>query len=216
MFLFATVIANGQTEKRDSLLKLLPSTKEDTGKVMLLLRMADTYEANNQDSSVYYLEESKKLSDLLGFRRGLYHYYAQSVIVSFTKGDYDLAMKQSNDALIIARELKDSNFIINTLGNTGIVFQYTGQFEKELEYSLEALAIGEGGNHKEKLSSMYQSVGNAYYNLRQFRKAISYTLLALKIHRETGSNSYPNRIYASLGQNYAELKNTDSACIIIK
>jgi two-component system, NarL family, sensor kinase len=216
IFLVTSVVANAQIGKRDSLLKLLPSAKEDTGKVMLLLKIADTYESNNQDSSIYYLEESKRLSGLLKFRKGLYHYYAQSVIVSFTKGDYDLAMKQSDDALAIARELKDSNYIINTLGNTGIVFQYTGQFDKELEYSLEALEIGEKGNHKEKLSSMYQSVGNAYYNLRQFRKAIGYTFLALKHHQETGSNSYPNRIFSSLGQNYAELKITDSALYYYK
>ena len=216
VFLISTLISQAQVEIRDSLLKLLPSAKEDTAKAMLLLKIADTYEASNQDSSIYYLEESKRLSALLKFRKGLYHYYAQRVIVSFTKGDYDLAMKQSDDALAIARELKDSNFIINTLGNTGIVFQYTGQFDKELEYSLEALEIGERGNYKEKLSGMYQSVGNAYYNLRQFRKAIGYALLALKLHRETGSNSYANRIYASLGQNYAELKITDSALYYYK
>jgi signal transduction histidine kinase len=216
VILISALIAHAQVEIRDSLLTLLSSAKEDTGKVMLLLKIAGTYEANNQDSSIYYLEESKRLSGLLKFRKGLYHYYAQSVIVSFTKGDYDLAMKQSDDALAIARELKDSNFIINTLANTGIVFQYTGQFDKQLEYSLEALEIGERGKYKAKLSSMYQSVGNAYYNLRQFRKAIGYTLLALKLHRETGSNSYPNRIYATLGQNYADLKNTDSALYYYK
>ena len=87
-------------------------------------------------------------------------------------------MKQSDDALAIARELKDSNFIINTLGNTGIVFQYTGQFDKELEYSLEALEIGEKGNHKEKLSIrfMHFSVLILHVKIFSFLKNSSYPL----------------------------------------
>jgi len=211
VFLISTVIAKGQVEKRDSLLRLLPTAKEDTGKVMLLLRIANAYEASNQDSSIYYLEESKRLSGSLKFKKGLYHYYAQSAIVSFTKGNYDLSMQQSNNALATAMELKDSNFIIYTLANTGILYQYLGQFDKQLEYSLQALELLEKKGQKEKLSEMYQNIANAYYNLNQFRRSVDFSLLSLEHHRQTGSNKYPNRVYATLGQSYAMLKNTDSA-----
>ena len=211
VFLISTLIAKAQVEKRDSLLNLLSSAKEDTGKVMLLLKIANTYETNNQDSSVYYLEESKRLSGLLKFKRGLYQYYDQSLIVSFTKGDYDLSMEQSKKALALAGELKDSNLIVNILANTGILYQYMGHFDKQLEYSLLALDILEKRNQKEKLSGMYQNVANAYYNLNQFRKSIDFCLLSIELNKQTGSNAYPNRVFATLGQSYAMLKNTDSA-----
>src|SRR6478672_8886430 len=87
-----------QVEKRDSLIKLLQSAKEDTGKARLLLNLADVYETNNQDSSRYFLEEAKRLSSLLKFDRGLYLYYEQVMILSFTKGEYDSAMRQSGYA----------------------------------------------------------------------------------------------------------------------
>jgi two-component system NarL family sensor kinase len=211
LLLIPTVNAKSQVEIRDSLLRQLSGAKEDTGKVMLLLKIADMYETSNQDSSIYYLAESKRLSSSLEFKRGLYQYYSQSAIVSFTKGNYDLAMQQSNDALAEARELKDSNLIINMLANTGIVYQYLGQFEKQLEYSLQALGLLEKSGEKEKLSAMYQNTANAYYNLGQFHKAVDFSLLSLELHRQTGSNAYPNRIYATLGQSYAMLKNSDSA-----
>ena len=57
VFLISTVIVQAQLEKRDSLFKLLSSAKEDTGKVMLLLHIASGYETNNQDSSIYFLEQ---------------------------------------------------------------------------------------------------------------------------------------------------------------
>lgn len=203
--------ANAQIERRYSLLRQLLQAKEDTSKVMLLLKIADAYESNNQDSSIFYLEESKKLSESLKFKRGLYQYYSQSAIVSFTKGNYDISIQQSKEAFVVARDLNDSNLIINILANTGIVYQYTGQFDKQLEYSLQALALIEKRDQKEKLSSMYNNVANAYYNLNNYRKSVKYCLLSLKLYKETGNNSYPNRTYATLGQNFAMLKNTDSA-----
>jgi len=211
VFLISTVIAQAQVEKRDSLLKLLPAAKEDTGKAMLLLRIADSYEANNQDSSIYYLEKSKAVSDGLKFKIGIYHYYAQSAIVSFTKGDYNLSMSQSHSALDLARQLNDSGLIINMLNNTGIVYQYLGQFDKQLDYTLQALAIIEKKNRKEKLFAMYHNVENGYYKLKQYRKSADYCLSAVKLHQQYGSNAYINRIYATLGQSYASLKLTDSA-----
>lgn len=216
LLLMVSTIANAQVENRDSLYKLLAVSQKDTTRVMLLIRIADSYETNNQDSSVYYLEKSKQLADKLNFKRGIYHYYEKSSIVSFTKGNYTLSMQQSNSALLAARELKDSGLIINMLNNTGIVYQYLGQFDKQLEYSLQALAITEKSNRNEKLVSMYHNVANAYYNLNQYRKSIDYCLSALKLHQKMSGYTYINRIYASLGQNYASLNLTDSAIFYYK
>ena len=209
--LIIVVPATAQIEKRYSLLRQLSPAKEDTNKVMLLLKIADTYESNNQDSSIFYLEKLKKLSQSLKFTRGLYLYYQHSAIVSFTKGNYDIAMQQSEEALSVARELNDSNLIINILANTGIVYQYTGQYDKQLEYSLQALALIEKRNQKEKLSSMYQNIANAYFSLNKYQQSVQYCMLSIKLYKETGNNSYTNRLYATLGQNFAMLKNTDSA-----
>jgi len=214
--LISTTTAKAQPGKKDSLLNLLSSAKEDTGKVMLLLRIADAYETNDQDSAILFLEEAKQLSDLLEFRRGLYQYYAQSAIVSFTKGEYELAMEQSNQALVLAREINDPKLIVNTLANTGIVYQYMGRIDKQLEYLLQALAMLEKTGQKEKLSNMYHNIANAYYSLHQFRRSIGFCLKAIRLQKETGAKNYLNRLYATLGQDYAMLKQTDSALYYYK
>ena len=211
LLLFGSLHVLSQIEKRDSLLKLLPTAKEDTAKARLLLNLADVYETNNQDSCRYYLEEAKRLSSLLKFDRGLYLYYEQLMILSFTKGEYDSAMDQSSHALELAKSLKDSGAIINILANTGILYQYLGQFDKNLEYLLLALELVEKRNETQKLSSIYHNIGNAYFNLHQYRKSLEYDFLALKHSSEPGSSSYPNRIYAGIGQNYGSLKIADSA-----
>jgi hypothetical protein len=75
-------------EHRDSLINVLRNSKDDTSKVMLLLKIADLYETNRQDSSIYYLEQVKALAERLKFKRGIYKYYEQRSIVSFTTGNY--------------------------------------------------------------------------------------------------------------------------------
>ena len=216
LLLMLSTISNAQVEKRDSLFKLLAASKKDTTRVMLLIQIADSYETNNQDSSLYYLEKSKQLSDKLKFKRGAFHYYEQSAIVSYTKGNYTLSMQQSLHALDAAKALKDSGLIINMLNNIGIVYQFLGQFDKQLDYSLQALSIAEKSNRQEKLAGMHHNVANAYYNLSQFRKSINYCLSSLKLYQKSRSKTYINRVYASLGQDYASLNLTDSALYYYK
>ncbi len=196
---------------KDSLLNCLNVAKEDTTKVLLLLNIADAFETNNQDSANYYLREVKQLSEKLNFTNGLYKYYQQSAILSFTIGDYTLAMEQSKVALDLAITLGDTGLIINSLANTGIVFQYLGKFDSQLEFSLQALTMIERRHEYKKLSSMYHNVGNAYYNLRQYQKCIDYSMLALSTQAKYGGSSYTNRILASLGNGYSQLYQYDSA-----
>jgi two-component system NarL family sensor kinase len=196
---------------RDSLNDLLKQSKEDTSKVMMLLGLADTYETNNQDSSLYYLEKAKELSDQLKFTPGIYKYYERITIVSFTKGEYQKAIQYGEEALKLARQLHNIAYELKMLGNLGVVFQYTGEFDKQLKYSLQAMALKEKTDQKKDISSLYHNVANAYYNLKQFRKSIEYCFQSLDFHKKFGGNGYLGRIYSSLGQSYYELNSLDSA-----
>ncbi len=111
---------------RDSMLQLLSHSREDTSKARLLFKIADSYEGNHQDSSLYYIEKARRLSLKLNFVPGIYQYHTQHMIVDFTRGKYASAKDHSEEALLLARQLKDSNLVINTLGNTSIIYQYLG------------------------------------------------------------------------------------------
>lgn len=216
LLLIYSILANAQGENRDSLYKLLSASRKDTSRVDLLIQIANTYISNQQDSSIYYLEQSKQLSDSLNYKMGLLRYNERSAIVSYMKGDYNLSIEHSKRALEAARELNDSNLMIIELNNTGIVYQYLGQFENQLDYSLQALELAERYNKTEKLPRIYHNIANTYYNLNQFRKAVTYCLLSIKSYQNDKNQEYINRVYASLGQNYASLNLTDSALYYYK
>ena len=123
-----------QAEKVDSMLKILAVSKEDTSKAMILLTLASWYETNNQDSSDYYMQKGRELSESLNFDRGIYYYYQQSTVLSYTKGEYAKALDESYKGLALARKLKDSSMAVTMLNNLGIINSYLGNFTEQLNY----------------------------------------------------------------------------------
>ena len=199
------------TRALDSLKEAYQKSSEDTTRVALLLAMADHYEANNQDSAFYFLEIAKTLAEKLGFKTGVYKYYEQSAILSYTKGNYRDAMERSNAALQLARDMGNESLVSNMLNNIGIVYQYLGEFDKQLDLSLQAMSRIEQSGEVKKLSASYHSVANAYANLKRYRKSIQYCLQAIKAFEQYGGNTHLNRILATMGQDYEELNQYDSA-----
>ena len=127
----------GPAGKVDSLLKELSVSKEDTSKAMVLLTLASLYETNNQDSAEYYLQKGKALSEALKFDKGIYYYYQQGTVLSYTKGNYTQALEESNKGLAMARKLKDTIKVITMLNNLGIISAYLGNYQEQLDYALQ-------------------------------------------------------------------------------
>ncbi len=201
-----------QAQKVDSLLKLLVTAKEDTGKAMILLTLGSWYETNNQDSSFYYLQKGKALSESLQFDKGMYYYYQQSAVLSFTKGNYDAAMKTSVEGLTLARKLKDSSKVIAMLNNMGIIQGYFGNFADQLNYTLQVMTIIEKIKDSTKLSGIYHNLSNSYHNLGQYRKGIEAAGYSIYLWSKLNlRNDYVNRAYATLAQCYDGLRMKDSA-----
>ncbi len=201
-----------QQHKVDSLLRLLATTKEDTSKAMILFTLSSWYETNNQDSSEYYLVKGKALSESLQFDRGIYYYYQQGTILSYTKGDYAKAFDLSIQGVKLARKIGDSSFVITMLNNLGIIESYLGNFNEQLNYTLQVKDAIESMKDSAKFSGLYHGLANCYLNLGQYRKAIDIAIYAVQMNNAFRiKNGYINRVYASLAQGYDGLGMYDSA-----
>ncbi len=210
------IVANaqdtGHAGKVDSLLKVLKTSKEDTSKAMLLLTLASLYETNNQDSSDYYLQKGKILSEALKFDKGIYYYYQQGTVLSYTKGNYSQALDESYKGLAMARKLKDSIKVITMLNNLGIISAYLGNFKDQLDYALQVKDAAESVKDSSILSGVYHSLANCYYSLGQYRKSVEAAIHSVYLNNVfSEKNMYINRVYATLAQSYDGLKMADSA-----
>lgn len=196
----------------DSLLKVLSVSKEDTSKIMVLLTLASLYETNNQDSAEYYLQKGKILSEALKFDKGIYYYYQQGTVLSYTKGNYTKALEESNKGLEMARKLKDTSKVITMLNNLGIISAYLGNYQEQLDYALKVKDAVEFVKDSSMLSGAYHNLANCYHNLGQYKKAVEaagYSVFVNSLFIE--KSMYINRAYATLAQSFDGLRMRDSA-----
>jgi len=212
LFLPMIVVYAQQTNKRDSLILALVSAKEDTNKVKTLLRIAKYYEASNQDSAIDFLEKVKTLSESLKYVKGVFSYYDQKSIVSFTKGDYELAMEENHRGLELARQLKDSSLVVVMLNHIGIVYGLQHKYQEQLDYALQVNNVFEANKDSSRLAQSLHNLANCYNGISQYRKTIEYAMRSIEISTVyKKKNDYINRVYATLGQGYQELQMSDSA-----
>jgi signal transduction histidine kinase len=211
-FVTAFPQSSNHARKVDSLLKLVAVSKEDTSKAMSLLTLGSLYETNNQDSAEYFLKKGKALADALKFDKGIYFYYQQNAVLSYTKGNYSKALDESNKGLEMAKKLRDTVKVITMLNNLGIISAYLGNFQEQLNYALQVKDAVEAVKDSSMLSGAYHNLANCYHNLGQYRKAVgtaSYSVYVNSIFSE--KSMYINRAIATLAQSYDGLRMKDSA-----
>jgi len=212
LLLSLTFVQAQTTNNKDSLWQTLVTAKEDTNKVKTMLRLAKDYETNNQDSAIYYLEKSRQLSESLKYEKGIFHYYDQKSVVSFTKGDYERAMEENNKGLILARQLKDSTLVVVMLNHIGIVYGLQHKYQEQLDYALQVNNVFEATRDSSRLSQSLHNLANCYNGISQYRKTIDYAWRSIEIATKyKKKNIYLNRVYATLAQGYQELGMSDSA-----
>ncbi|MFT4153198.1 histidine kinase [Parafilimonas sp.] len=200
------------TGTRDSLLQSLAKQKQDTTACNSFYKLALYYQMNNQDSSQYYLDKLKALSQKINFTKGLYKYYEQSVVLDFTKGNYNQAVSHSDSAILFARKLKDSTLVASAYGNLGITYNYLGKYNDAIDATLKSKNIFEAIGDSTRLSPTYHNLANCYAYNYQYQKSLDNALTSIKIHEQYGKpNKFINRVYSTAAQAWQALGRYDSA-----
>ena len=87
--------------KIDSLLSVLNTAKADTSKVNTLNELAYEFRNDNPDTSIYYSNEAKALAIKLMYKFGIANAYLNIGYENTNQGNYETALKNTNDGLTI-------------------------------------------------------------------------------------------------------------------
>jgi len=188
LFLFFLWLGNdlqAQRNKIDSLLQLLPQ-KKDSGRVKVILNLANSYRRVSLDSAIYYatkaLEESRKIKHLK------YEYNAVYKLGDYFRelGDFDRSLKNLELCLKIGEEMDDSIGIAQTCNSIGNTYQRSGDFRKALASFQRSLTIKEKFNDKNGMANTYINIGNLYDHMSIYDKSEEYILKGVKLKQEMG------------------------------
>ncbi len=179
IFILLAQTALAQQATVDSLLKRISTSKEDTIKVWLLLKVADIVVHSEPPKARTYIQQAEVLSQKLKFNTGIIRCNENLGESYSLEGNTDSAMIYMEKNLKFTRQINDSLQIGIALLNIGALYRELSEYEKALSYSLEGKAIFERKKDASLSSQVNDALQILYYSRTEYDKAITYGIEAV-------------------------------------
>ena len=220
LFLFVIFTASGfaQNIKADSIKKLLPKAKNDIQRVDLLNSISDAYKTSDPEQMKSFANQAFVLSKKIGYilaeataHQNLGNYNIISGNYLGAADEFNLAKSIFSVQINGSDKLKAQSGMARALGSLGVVFSEQSNYARALFYDLEAVAIYEKLNDREKLAQLYNNTAVVYSSEKNSFKALEYLLKALPL-LERSNNPAQAITLTNIGNNYLTQKDLDKAC----
>ncbi|MBS1920400.1 MAG: sensor histidine kinase [Bacteroidetes bacterium] len=175
--------------KKDSLLKLLPAAKDDSTKIMLLIKVSAVYATKNFDSAFLYMNKAKDFAKekkitacdpYINTAFAEYYYY---------NNDYKNASAYALKNLDIAEKKNNDKLRAKTYNNLAAIYNHFGNYRQAIDYALKCLELSEKTKDSASFPIRNLTASNTYYNLKQYDKTILYSKKAIE-YGEKFNNTY--------------------------
>lgn len=207
---FFTGFAQEQMNK-DSLLRLLPSAKEDSSKVLLLINIGQQYEFNDYDRAKQYYLQAGQLSDRIGYKMGKIKFIANYTYILNAEGKFDSSLALNKQSIQLSKEVKDMAYIGKSYANTGNVFQRMSMYDSALVYYEKAKQYFEKIGDRNLLARMADLMQLVYFSVKNFDKAIQLGEEAVRHLRTMDNPASFAQALSNLGNSYAGKEKYDKA-----
>ncbi len=173
---------HAKSEKKDSLIQLVQSEKNDSAKIKTYLELAQLLYNEPNDTAAYYYSKAILLSKEANRLKNVSEYLTELGGYYRDKYNYDKAIDFSNQAVAIAIQLNDSALITNSYSGLGNIYLQMEYFQKALEnLNYASRYLNPDKNPKEagrllgRIGNLYLLMGSDYDNAENYYlKAIKY------------------------------------------
>jgi two-component system, NarL family, sensor kinase len=214
----AALTVSGQTawtRERDSLLKLLSISKEDSNKAMVLTYLGLQYQYNQQDSAVYYLKDVYKLSVRIHYVRGIVNSLTVQAGILSDQDKQDEAIALDSEAIAIATKAHYKKGLAAIYNNIAIPYKNKGDYATCIDYYLKAASLDEELHDDYRLAMAYANIGGAYNGMKEFKQGYAYSLKGLLLARSLDHMSAEVSGTINLAGALIPLKRYDTALVVL-
>ena len=211
LLLLSSSVFSQNNRKRDSLLQVLKTAKEDSNKVHLLLSVGEFYENSQPETAKKYYNQSWQLSKKINYKPGEVKYASYYSAVMNMQGKFDSSLQINLSALQLAKQLNNQLTIIKITLNVANSYSLLAQNDSSLYYYMQTLPLLESMGDKRMLGIVYNNLTMIYRNIGQRQKGIDYGKKAIPLLRSINDSVNLEYGLTNLGVNYSELKDYQSA-----
>lgn len=201
-----------QDRQLDSLLRVVQSLPDDTGKVNTLNILSKKHFGSDPDKTITYGQQAADLATKLDFKPGLALASKNIGIGYFNKGDYINALKFYENSLSTFQSIGDKKGVANIYSNMGNIYYNQGSDEKALGLYLNSLKFSEEIKDTLREVTALINIGAIYGKKKQtYDKAISFYRQAFPLALGLKDNSTIGITAVNLGEVYMLREDFDSA-----
>lgn len=211
------LLSNAQkVAQKDSLLNLLPQTKNDSGRIMLLVKVSAIYAKTDFDSSLSYMNKAAELTTEKEADGCLPFINNGFFLLYYYHNNYKKAIEYAIKNIAIGEKNGNDILLAKTYNNLASASNESGNYKSAIDYSLKCLAVTEKSNDSAGFALRNLTVSNTYYNLKQYDRSIFYSKRAI-----TFGKQFNNSFAVMMGMNnmaaaYSGQHKTDSAIIFFE
>lgn len=209
--IFFLIISSTFSQQKtiDSLLTILDKA-EGKAKVSILNEIADTYNYINTSKALEYGNYALQLALKIGDKKSIAESYG-NLGYSCTNLDNETAIKYTQKALAIRREINYKVGIANSLNVLGVIYYYQAEYLQSVDYHFQALKLREQIGDKTKIATSYNNIALVYMKLGEYDTSLDYLEKSLNVRIETGNKRGIGIIRDNIGDIYRLKKNYDRA-----
>ncbi|NBP69829.1 MAG: tetratricopeptide repeat protein, partial [Cytophagia bacterium] len=170
LLLFAQY-ANAQSEKVDSLERILSKTSADTTRLTIIGELIKCYTDSNNERTVTLAKEALSLADKARSKKEAAKIYLNYASAIETIGKYTESIQYNEKALVLFKEEKDSANISIVYNNLGIGYNQLGDYSMAVHNLLLAIEIDEALQDSIGSSFDYINLSETYYFSKNYQLA---------------------------------------------
>ncbi len=192
--------------KIDSLKKVIDQSIDDTIKAQALLLLGIQFVYAKSDTAMLLAEQGLKLSEKLGYTRGISRAYHLKAGVYYYMDKYDSAITLEKLAIKSQEQLKDTIALASRYNNLAVMYTSKGDYLAGIKCYLQSYEYSRAKNDKRGMARSCQNIGQLNRNLENFQEALKYHTMANSIAEEIGYAQVVAASLSSIGYVYLHLE----------
>lgn len=200
-----------QSQKADSLQKLIQQTTVDTTKVNLMVDVASESWASDPEKTLIFSKKAMELAKKIHYKRGEAKSYQGFGIYYWQKNDYQKAIANYSSSKKLYEELEDKAGIARAICNMGMVYGEQGNYGQALDNYQQASAIFLELGDEPRMASSINSIGNVHKNQKNYDEALKSYQEAMAIWVKAGDKKSMAGSFINIASIYTKQKNYAAA-----
>ena len=206
-----------ETQKLDSLLKVLKTQEEDSLKADLLNEIIQIELYNNPVEVKGRIQELIQLSKRIGYSKGEAQGYYRKAGYFQNRSELDSAKYYYGKSMDINKSINNIRGILNCNVQIALVHMYQNNFDLTYEHLNRNIELYENrdsliqNDDFKFIGSTYHTLTNVYTRQAMFNLALKSELKALRLYKLVGDEQYPATALNSLGDVENKLGNHQKA-----